>query len=83
MWKDETKLNKNQSLKYINLPIFCKEKIQKEEERIQKIRQEFLDSLLDNLLSDEKFEQDFLKILDEHKGDKIKKYYEKLKPEYS
>ena len=33
MWKDETKLNKNQSLKYINLPIFCKEKIQKEEER--------------------------------------------------
>ena len=57
--------------------------IQKEEERIQKIRQEFLDSLLDNLLSDEKFEQDFLKILDENKGDKIKKYYEKLKPEYS
>ena len=57
--------------------------IQKEEERIQKIRQEFLDSLLDNLLNDEKFEQVFLKILDEHKGDKIKKYYEKLKPEYS
>lgn len=57
--------------------------IQKEEERIQKIRQEFLDSLLDNLLNDEKFEQDFLKILDEHKGDKIKKHYEKLKPEYS
>ena len=26
-------MNKNQSLKYINLPIFCKEKIQKEEER--------------------------------------------------
>ena len=46
--------------------------IHKEEERIQKIRQEFLDSLLDNLLNDEKFEQVFLKILDEHKGDKIK-----------
>ena len=26
-------MNKNQSLKYTNLPIFCKEKIQKEEER--------------------------------------------------
>ena len=34
-------------------------------------------------LNDEKFEQVFLKILDEHKGDKIKKHYEKLKPEYS
>ena len=41
------------------------------------------DYIFDGWYFDEKFEQDFLKILDEHKGDKIKKYYEKLKPEYS
>ena len=34
------------------------------------------------MLDRETFEK-VIKILDEHKGDKIKKHYEKLKPEYS
>lgn len=78
--KIETNLIKNLRKEYEEK---LNKAIQKEEERIHKIRQEFLDSLLDNLLCNEKFEQDFLKILNEHKGEKIKKHYEKLKPEYS
>lgn len=57
--------------------------IEKEQKRLQNLNQEFLESLLELLLKNQKFEKDFINILEENKNDKIKKIYEKLKAEYS
>lgn len=57
--------------------------IQKEQERLQKINQEFLESLLELLFKNKEFEKDFLNLLEKNENDNIKKCYEKLKVEYS
>ncbi|WP_270985539.1 hypothetical protein [Campylobacter helveticus] len=57
--------------------------IKKEEERLEKINKDFLNSLLDILLENAKFEEEFLRLLEHHKNDKIKKIYEKIKVEYA
>lgn len=61
--------------------------IQKEQEKLQKMNQEFLETLLELLLKNQKFESGFFELieknLDEKKRSSIKKCYEKLKAEYS
>lgn len=54
-----------------NLRKECEEKlnkaIEKEQKRLQNINQEFLESLLELLFKNQKFEKDFLNLLEENK----------------